>query len=152
VLTYYEQRGVWLKPLYLIRTQKPRFHRFVRFERREKSITYLESIPSKGTIPSLDTIFATSYKPSSQRLRSKTFQTRGGFGHSHPRIVRNLGRSSARASHMHLHLGIGIGTACRALQSPSKNLPESCAGKRLILRCRNRPVSPFQKQVILEGR
>jgi DNA invertase Pin-like site-specific DNA recombinase len=24
-------------------------------------------------------------------------------------------------------LGIGVGTACRALQSPSKNLPESCA-------------------------
>jgi len=49
--------GVWLKPLYLIRTQKPRFHRFVRFERREKSITYLESTPSKGTIPSLATTF-----------------------------------------------------------------------------------------------
>jgi DNA invertase Pin-like site-specific DNA recombinase len=26
-----------------------------------------------------------------------------------------------------LRLGIGVGTACRALQSPSKNLPESCA-------------------------
>jgi hypothetical protein len=24
-------------------------------------------------------------------------------------------------------LGIGVGTACRALQPPSKNLPESCA-------------------------
>ncbi len=31
--------------------------------------------PEKAGVPSLATIFSTSYKPSSQRLRSKTFQS-----------------------------------------------------------------------------
>ena len=41
-----------------------------------------------GSIPSLATIISTTYEPSSQRLRSKTFQLRGGVGLPHVRIAR----------------------------------------------------------------
>jgi hypothetical protein len=50
-----------------------------------------------GSIPSLATIFSTSYKPANHRLRSKTFQSRGGVGHSHLRNVGRIGLSSAQA-------------------------------------------------------
>jgi hypothetical protein len=57
-----------------------------------------------GSIPSLATIFSTSYKPSSQRLRSKTFQLRGGVGLLPPQNFRKM---SAGFRHdppdIHLH-------------------------------------------------
>jgi hypothetical protein len=43
-----------------------------------------------GSIPSLATIISTTYEPFSQRLRSKTFQLRGGVGLPHVRIARFL--------------------------------------------------------------
>ena len=44
-----------------------------------------------------------------------------------PRQVGTLLAAGASWKVISRELGIGVGTACRALQSPSKNLPESCA-------------------------
>ena len=44
-----------------------------------------------------------------------------------PRQGASLRASGASWKVISRELGIGVGTACRALQSPSKNLPESCA-------------------------
>jgi len=44
-----------------------------------------------------------------------------------PRQVNMLRAAGASWKVITRELGIGVGTACRALQSPSKNLPESCA-------------------------
>ena len=44
-----------------------------------------------------------------------------------------------------------MGRACRALQPPFQKPSGILTCKRLILRHRNRPFSPYQKQVLLEG-
>ena len=68
-----------------------------------------------------------------------------------PRQVASPRASGASWKVISRELGIGVGTACRALQGlfqkPAGIRPRKC----LILRHRNRPVLPFQKQVLLEG-
>jgi acyl-CoA synthetase (AMP-forming)/AMP-acid ligase II len=49
-----------------------------------------------------------------------------------------------------LAFGIGVGTACRALEGSSKKPAGIVRCRRLIRRRRNRPVLPFQNQVLLE--
>jgi hypothetical protein len=44
-----------------------------------------------------------------------------------PRQVATLRAAGASWKVISRELGVGVGTACRALQPPSKNLPESCA-------------------------
>jgi hypothetical protein len=65
-----------------------------------------------GSIPSLATTFSTTYKPIEQRLRSETFQPRGGVGQL-PRLGLSESTADPRVGNVRtMNLGCVLSGKC----------------------------------------